>query len=88
VIVIPGDPPLALVAPDLTPTQARWLLAVAWLQNFGPVTLRKLAGTMKRSFARSQQMTHKLEKKEYLSRDPWHAGTIRLAKPLLWRECS
>ena len=80
--MIPGEPGLVLVAPDLTAAQTRLLLAIAE----GGATYRELGDTLRQHWNATWGTLRILERKGYVTRERFKARTIRLAKPLEWRE--
>lgn len=79
------NPALVLDLPDVSKDQARWLLGVAELQCQGPVTFRKLVKHIGQ-LSPNDSMVNRLIRKGWLTISRRHAGTIRLARELVWRE--
>lgn len=84
-LTLPGNPPLALDL-DLTPTQARCLMAIAELSASGTVSLRGLASFLGCHVPNVQRLLNALAGKGYVTWEPVKARTLRLAKPLVWKE--
>ncbi len=81
-----GSPGLELVA-DLPPGQKRCLFAIAELQASGPVRytdLMKHLGIRHKNAIRCHLLP--LRRKGYVTWEPTKAGTLRLVKPLMFRE--
>lgn len=90
VVVILGmqGPGLELTLPDLTPTQVRYLMAIQELTATSGTctTMREICRFLEVAYNSVMGALERLERKGYIVREKRKNRTIRLAKPLVWRE--
>jgi hypothetical protein len=86
---IDGGPGLLLDAPGLTRRQTECLLAIALLnETRGHANYDTIGVEMaSRHKSATHEFVYHLVRKGYVAVEPRCANTIRLSRPLVWREC-